>query len=68
LSQADFYQLFAYGQKYLAGDGDVFLVYLGTTAFPEPLPPFHFSPHMRRHVLPFDLLRREAPYPFLACS
>jgi 5-methylcytosine-specific restriction enzyme subunit McrC len=68
LSQSDIYQLFAYGQKYLAGVGDVFLVYPQTAAFPEPLPPFHFSPQMRLHVLPFDLLRREAPYPFLACT
>jgi 5-methylcytosine-specific restriction enzyme subunit McrC len=65
LSQSDFYQLFAYGQKYLGGVGDLFLVYPGTAAFSERLPPFHFSPQMRLHVLPFDLLRREAPYPFL---
>lgn len=67
LSQSDFYQLFAYGQKYLGGAGDVFLVYPRTAAFSEPLPPFFFSPQMRLHVLPFDLLRREAPYPFLPC-
>lgn len=66
LSQSDFYQLFAYGQKYLGGAGDLFLVYPRTAAFSEPLPPFHFSPQMRLHVLPFDLLRRKAPYPFLA--
>lgn len=65
LSQSDFYQLFAYGQKYLKGGGDLFLVYPRTTAFQVPLSPFHFSPNMRLHVLPFDLLRREAPYTFL---
>ncbi|NKC49952.1 hypothetical protein HED54_26485 [Ochrobactrum anthropi ATCC 49188] len=34
LAQADFYQLFAYGQKYL-GIGDMFLMYPGTDEFPE---------------------------------
>jgi 5-methylcytosine-specific restriction enzyme subunit McrC len=66
LNQSDFYQLFAYGQKYLNGSGDLFLVYPRTAAFPEPFSPFYFSPEMRLHVLPFDLLRREAPYPFLS--
>jgi 5-methylcytosine-specific restriction enzyme subunit McrC len=65
LSQSDFYQLFAYGQKYLNGVGDLFLVYPLTAAFTKPFLPFHFTPSMRLHVLPFDLLRREAPYPFL---
>ncbi|WP_354134795.1 McrC family protein [Bradyrhizobium sp. S3.9.1] len=68
LSQSDFYQLFAYGQKYLGGAGDLFLVYPRTETFFEPLAPFHFSPQLRLHVLPFDLLRREAPYPFLPCK
>jgi 5-methylcytosine-specific restriction enzyme subunit McrC len=65
LNQSDFYQLFAYGQKYLDGSGDLFLVYPRTAAFPEPFSPFHFSSDMRLHVVPFDLLRREAPFPFL---
>jgi 5-methylcytosine-specific restriction enzyme subunit McrC len=66
LDQSDFYQIFAYGQKYLSGCGDLFLIYPRTAAFSESLSPFQFSPYMRLHVLPFDLLRREAPYPFLA--
>ncbi len=65
LNQSDFYQLFAYGQKYLDGSGDLFLVYPRSAAFREPFLPFHFTPAMRLHVLPFDLLRREARYPFL---
>jgi 5-methylcytosine-specific restriction enzyme subunit McrC len=65
LSQSDFYQLFAYGQKYLNGSGDLFLVYPRTAAFRELFSPFHFSQGMRLNVLPFDLIRREAPYPFL---
>jgi 5-methylcytosine-specific restriction enzyme subunit McrC len=65
LSQSDFYQLFAYGEKYLGGTGDLFLVYPRTTEFSKPFPPFHFSHQMRLHVIPFDLIRREAPYTFL---
>ena len=55
LSQADFYQLFAYGQKYLAGRGEMALIYPCTAQFSEPLPPFYFSPELRLWVLPFDL-------------
>ncbi len=55
LSQADFYQLFAYGQKYLAGCGEMALIYPRTAQFSEPLPPFDFSPELRLWVLPFDL-------------
>jgi 5-methylcytosine-specific restriction enzyme subunit McrC len=68
LRQSDFYQLFAYGQKYLNGSGDLFLVYPRTTAFAKPFSPFHFASDMRLHVLPFDLRRREAPYPFLSAQ
>ena len=66
LNQPDFYQMFAYGQKYLSGSGDLFLVYPRTASFSKPFSPFHFSSQMRLHVLPFDLLQREAPYPFLS--
>ncbi|SPA38432.1 conserved hypothetical protein [Cupriavidus taiwanensis] len=55
LSQADFYQLFAYGQKYLSGKGELALVYPRRTAFREPLPVFEFSSDLRLWVLPFDL-------------
>ncbi|EZO25549.1 hypothetical protein AJ62_02634 [Pseudomonas aeruginosa 3575] len=55
LSQADFYQLFAYGQKYLAGRGEMALIYPCTAQFSRPLPPFDFSPELRLWVLPFDL-------------
>jgi 5-methylcytosine-specific restriction enzyme subunit McrC len=61
LDQSDFYQLFAYGQKYLDGSMDLFLVYPKTAAFPEPFSPFYFSPQMRLHVLPLifcDVKRR----------
>lgn len=55
LSQADFYQLFAYGQKYLAGRGEMALIYPATAQFSKRLEPFDFSPELRLWVLPFDL-------------
>ncbi|MAP29525.1 MAG: restriction endonuclease [Pseudomonas sp.] len=55
LSQADFYQMFAYGQKYLAGSGDMLLIYPCTERFQKPLPLFEFSPELRLQVVPFDL-------------
>lgn len=55
LSQNDFYQLFAYGQKYLNGTGDLVLIYPRTAKFSVPLPVFHFSDDLCLWVLPFDL-------------
>lgn len=55
LSQADFYQLFAYGQTYLPGRGEMALIYPRTAQFPEPLPPFEFNHELKLWVLPFDL-------------
>jgi 5-methylcytosine-specific restriction enzyme subunit McrC len=55
LSQGDFYQLFAYGEKYLGGEGDMFLIYPLHSGFKKPLPFFDFKPGLRLWVLPFDL-------------
>ncbi len=55
LSQADFYQLFAYGHKYLDGEGEMLLIYPKTADFPELLPAFDFSPKLKLWVVPFDL-------------
>ncbi|KPB22439.1 hypothetical protein AC519_5424 [Pseudomonas savastanoi] len=55
LSQADFYQLFAYGQKYLGGQGDLVLIYPKRGAFQETLPVFEFSEGLRLWGVPFDL-------------
>lgn len=55
LSQADFYQLFAYGQKYLGGVGNMALIYPMSTKFTKAMTPFDFSADMRLHVLPFDM-------------
>lgn len=57
LSQADFYQLQAYGQSYLDGEGDVFLVFPRTDTFQMPLPVFDFPKPggVRLWVVPFCL-------------
>jgi 5-methylcytosine-specific restriction enzyme subunit McrC len=55
LSQDDFYQMFAYGHKYLGGRGNLLLVYPKTNEFSTPLEPFLFSDTMRLWVVPFDL-------------
>jgi len=62
LPQADLYQLYAYGHKYLradSGDRTLFLVYPRTEAFREPLAPFEYEPGHVLHVIPFDLERFE---------
>jgi 5-methylcytosine-specific restriction enzyme subunit McrC len=57
LHQADLYQLFAYGMKYLGsgGGGELVLIYPRTQSFQDPLPVFDMSHGLRLHVLPFDL-------------
>ncbi len=73
LSQADLYQLHAYGHSYLQGKGDVVLIYPRTDRFHEPLPVFEFTntPGLRLWVLPFCLISRTLclpdDAPFLPC-
>lgn len=56
LSQQDFYQMYAYGQKYLNGIGDLVLIFPVNEKFTNPLPsPFEFSSHLRLWVVPFDI-------------
>ncbi|MRJ23417.1 restriction endonuclease [Pseudomonas haemolytica] len=57
LSQADFYQLFAYGQHYLRDQpqGEMLLIYPCKASFNQPLAPFRFSPQLQLWVVPFDL-------------
>lgn len=59
LAQSDFYQMHAYGQSYLDGQGDVVLIYPRTDKFPDPLPVFEFPkmPDLRLWVLPFSLTK-----------
>lgn len=65
LSQADFYQLYAYGLHYLNGTGDIVLIYPKTDQFTDPLPVFDFpkTSGMRLWVLPFCLKKRQLMLP-----
>jgi 5-methylcytosine-specific restriction enzyme subunit McrC len=65
LSQADFYQLHAYGQSYLDGSGDVVLIYPKTASFEQPLPVFEFpkTKGLRLWVVPFCLRSRSLQVP-----
>lgn len=57
LSQTDMYQLYAYGQHYLDGVGDMVLIYPKTDMFSQALPVFRFpqTEHLRLWVVPFCL-------------
>ncbi len=55
LSQADFYQLYAYGQKYLNGVGLMYLIYPAWEKFDTELPPFNIDKDLSLNVVPFDL-------------
>ena len=56
MSQADFYQMFAYGEKYLKGKGNVVLIYPKTSSFSEPVPfSFDFTDELKLWVVPFDI-------------
>lgn len=55
IQQSDLYQLFAYGEKYLNGSGDVFLIYPAHEGFSQPLPAFHFHDSLRLWIVPFDI-------------
>lgn len=55
LSQGDFYQLFAYGKRYLAGAGQLVLVYPGSAAFSAPLDRFDLEDGLWLDAVPLDL-------------
>lgn len=65
LSEKDFYQLYAYGQNYLGGCGEMALIYPKTDIFCRPLPVFEFSrsEKLRLWVLPFCLRDRKLAFP-----
>lgn len=61
LSQADFYQMLAYGYKYLAGCGQLVLIYPKTARFDKALQHsfvFDEGHKLRLNVIPFDLDHR----------
>lgn len=55
LSQSDFYQLFAYGHRYLEAAGKMMLIYPKTVDFQAPLPVFNYSVSLELWIVPFDL-------------
>lgn len=55
LSQSDFYQMFAYGHKYLNGDGNIILIYPKTDDFPELDGFFSFSSTLNLKIMSYDL-------------
>jgi len=55
IAQSDFYQLFAYGQRYLGGQGRMALIYPQTARFRYPLETFHFDDCLSLDVVPLDL-------------
>jgi 5-methylcytosine-specific restriction enzyme subunit McrC len=64
LSQSDFYQLFAYGHKYLRdGKGQMMLIYPKTAAFTKPLPVFDYGNDLTLWVVPFDLKEEILEWP-----
>lgn len=63
LGQADFYQMAAYGERYMKGSGDMFLVYPRSPNFNHHLPPFFLSPDLRLWAIPFDLESDEIDLP-----
>lgn len=56
ISQADFYQMFAYGHKYLNGQGKLFLIYPSNDKLAPntQLPPFVFQTGLELYVVPCD--------------
>jgi 5-methylcytosine-specific restriction enzyme subunit McrC len=64
LSEADFYQMHAYGHSYLRGAGELALVYPLTDTFKQPLEfSFLHTPRLRLWVLPFCLKERRLHLP-----
>ncbi|EPT3144661.1 McrC family protein [Yersinia enterocolitica] len=56
LAQADFYQMFAYGQKYLDGSGEMYLIYPAHDDFSQPIPQhFAFSETLKLWVVPYQI-------------
>ncbi len=55
INQSDVYQMFAYGHKYLAGSGDLILIYPKHSSFERTLPCFNLAKDLRLWVVPFCL-------------
>jgi len=56
LSQADFYQMFAYGHQYLKGEGELFLIYPSHEDFQEAIKhSFDVNQKLKLWIVPFDI-------------
>jgi 5-methylcytosine-specific restriction enzyme subunit McrC len=55
LRQGDFYQLFAYGKRYLAGSGRLTLIYPKSERFSTPLDTFDMQDGLWLDAIPLDL-------------
>ena len=56
LAQSDFYQMFAYGQKYLGGTGEMYLIYPAHDDFSQPIQQhFAFSDTLKLWVVPYQI-------------
>lgn len=55
ISQADMYQMLAYGNTYLQGKGSLYLIYPSWEKFQFALPPFHLPGQIQLEVIPFDI-------------
>lgn len=59
LAQSDFYQMFAYGQKYLDGSGEMYLIYPAHDDFSQPIPQhFAFSETLKLWVVPYRIMAK----------
>jgi 5-methylcytosine-specific restriction enzyme subunit McrC len=61
ISQADMYQLYAYGKKYFLGvkEPKLLLLYPANTNFTTPLDKFIYEGDLKLEVLPFDFTKDE---------
>lgn len=59
LAQSDFYQMLAYGQKYLNGIGEMYLIYPAHDDFNQPIQQhFAFSETLKLWVVPYRITAR----------
>lgn len=59
IGQADLYQMYAYGKKYLHDQQvkEVYLIYPKSANFTAPIQPFEYEDGFRLLIMPFDLSR-----------
>lgn len=59
LAQADLYQMFAYGHKYLNGTGEMYLIYPAHDDFDQPIQQhFAFSDTLKLWVVPYQIMAK----------